>query len=242
MPVPATCWTGPGAILNSNNSVNGPGTGATSPATRGDTVVVYLTGEGQTSPAGVTGKVTTVSSTPPLTPGPLLPISVTVGGQPASWNFAGEAPGFVSGVLQLKKGVKGGAFVREGDPQIVTQSLHDLMNLGHVSLSALREARIVLTDSVLKMACVRGTKEDFDAIEHSIDLSERLETYGDFNERVIAGTDFFRLIAVAAHNEVLTVLVDSLTAIVRHVVTQVHPPTTAPFHLVDNQRREILHQ
>jgi uncharacterized protein (TIGR03437 family) len=30
--------TGPGAILNSNNSVNGPGTGATSPATRGDTV------------------------------------------------------------------------------------------------------------------------------------------------------------------------------------------------------------
>jgi uncharacterized protein (TIGR03437 family) len=93
--------TGPGAILNSNNSVNGPGTGATSPATRGDTVVVYLTGEGQTSPAGVTGKVTTVSSTPPLTPGPLLPVSVTVGGQPANWTFAGEAPGFVSGVMQL---------------------------------------------------------------------------------------------------------------------------------------------
>jgi uncharacterized protein (TIGR03437 family) len=93
--------SGPGAILNSNNSVNGPGTGATSPATRGDTVVVYMTGEGQTSPAGVTGKVTTVSSTPPLTPGPLLPVSVTVGGQPANWSFAGEAPGFVSGVMQL---------------------------------------------------------------------------------------------------------------------------------------------
>jgi uncharacterized protein (TIGR03437 family) len=93
--------TGPGAILNSNNSVNGPGTGATVPATRGDTVVVYMTGEGQTSPAGVTGKVTTVASAPPLTPGPLLPVSVTVGGQPANWNFAGEAPGFVSGVMQL---------------------------------------------------------------------------------------------------------------------------------------------
>jgi uncharacterized protein (TIGR03437 family) len=93
--------TGPGAILNSNNSVNGPGTGATSPATRGDTVVVYLTGEGQTSPAGVTGKVTTVSSTPPLTPGPLLPVSITIGGQPANYTFAGEAPGFVSGVMQL---------------------------------------------------------------------------------------------------------------------------------------------
>ena len=89
--------SGPGAILNSNNSVNSPN----NPANRGDTVVVYLTGEGQTSPAGVTGKVTTVSSTPPLTPGPLLPVAITVGGQPANYIFAGEAPGFVSGVMQL---------------------------------------------------------------------------------------------------------------------------------------------
>jgi uncharacterized protein (TIGR03437 family) len=89
--------SGPAAILNQNQSVNSPN----NPANRGDTVVVYLTGEGQTSPAGVTGKVTTVSSTPPLTPGPLLPIAVTIGGQPATYTFAGEAPGFVSGVMQL---------------------------------------------------------------------------------------------------------------------------------------------
>ena len=89
--------SGPGAILNQNNSVNSPA----NPATRGDTVVVYLTGEGQTSPAGVTGKVTTVSATPPLTPAPLLPISILIGGQPANYSFAGEAPFFVSGVMQL---------------------------------------------------------------------------------------------------------------------------------------------
>ena len=65
-------------------------------------MVVYLTGEGETSPAGVTGKVTTVASPPqPLTPAPLLPVSVTIGGQPANWSFAGEAPSFVSGVMQL---------------------------------------------------------------------------------------------------------------------------------------------
>jgi uncharacterized protein (TIGR03437 family) len=46
--------------------------------------------------------VTTVASPPaPLTPGPLLQPSVTIGGQPANWTFAGEAPGFVSGVMQL---------------------------------------------------------------------------------------------------------------------------------------------
>jgi uncharacterized protein (TIGR03437 family) len=89
--------TGPAAILNQNNSINSPG----NPANRGDTVVIYLTGEGQTAPAGVTGKVTTVAAVPPVTPGPLLLVSVLIGNQPANYSFAGEAPGFVSGVLQL---------------------------------------------------------------------------------------------------------------------------------------------
>ena len=93
-----TSGTGPGAILNSDLSLNS----ATNPATRGDIVVIYMTGEGETSPGGVTGKVTTVASPPqPLTPGPLLRPSVTIGDQPASWTFAGEAPGLVSGVMQM---------------------------------------------------------------------------------------------------------------------------------------------
>jgi uncharacterized protein (TIGR03437 family) len=42
-----------------------------------------------------------VASAPPLTPAPLLPVSVMIGGQPAQWTFAGEAPSLVSGVLQV---------------------------------------------------------------------------------------------------------------------------------------------
>ena len=60
-----------------------------------------MTGEGQTASAGMTGKVTTVSATPPLTPRPVLSVAVLIGGQPASVPFYGEAPGLVSGVMQL---------------------------------------------------------------------------------------------------------------------------------------------
>jgi uncharacterized protein (TIGR03437 family) len=106
--------TGPGAIANSNGSINSP----SNAAARGDIVVVYLTGEGETSPAGVTGKVTTVAAPPaPLTPAPLLPLSVTVGGQGAQYTFAGEAPGFVSGVLQLNVVLP--TNIAAGDQQIV---------------------------------------------------------------------------------------------------------------------------
>jgi len=141
-----------------------------------------------------------------------------------------------SGVLILKKGLKGGAFVREGDPTVVTQSIHDLLNLGHISMRDLMEARIVLTGSVLKLACERGTTKEFDAVERSIDVSEHLEIYGELEERLAAGTEFFRLIAVAAHNDALLLLVDSLGIIVRRMVLQIRPQTTASIE----SRRAIL--
>jgi uncharacterized protein (TIGR03437 family) len=82
---------GGGAILNSDNSFNGPD----HPAAKGEVVSVYMTGEGQTAPAGVNGKVT---ATPPT---PLAKVAATVDGQPATVTFAGEAPSLVSGVMQV---------------------------------------------------------------------------------------------------------------------------------------------
>jgi uncharacterized protein (TIGR03437 family) len=89
--------TGQAAALNGDYSYNGP----TFPAAPGGVVVLCVTGEGQTSPAGATGKVTTVSATGPLTPQPLASVTATIAGLPAKVLFAGEEPFVVSGVMQL---------------------------------------------------------------------------------------------------------------------------------------------
>jgi uncharacterized protein (TIGR03437 family) len=89
--------TGPGAILNQDNSYNAPN----NPALRGSYVSLYLTGEGLTQPSSTTGKVTTVSATAPLTPQPILPVAVFIASLPAPVAFYGEAPGLVAGVLQV---------------------------------------------------------------------------------------------------------------------------------------------
>jgi uncharacterized protein (TIGR03437 family) len=47
--------TGPGAIANQDYSTNSP----SNPAAQGSTVVLYLTGEGQTIPGGTDGRITT---------------------------------------------------------------------------------------------------------------------------------------------------------------------------------------
>jgi uncharacterized protein (TIGR03437 family) len=96
--------SGTGAILNQDNSLNGP----SHPAAKGSIVQMFMTGEGQTTPLGITGKITGVTLPPPqVTPAPVQPILVSTGGQ-ALYTYAGEAPGMVAGVMQLNVQIPAG--------------------------------------------------------------------------------------------------------------------------------------
>ena len=88
---------GPGAILNQDGFTgNGPG----APAAKGSVVAVYMTGEGQTSPAGATGAIAPVNVPVPWKQ-PQLGATATVGNLPALVQYYGSAPGLVSGVMQV---------------------------------------------------------------------------------------------------------------------------------------------
>ena len=87
-----TTGSGPAAALNQDYSINSP----SNPARRGSYVSIYFTGGGQTSPAGVTGSITGL-----VLKYLVQPISVTVGGQPATVTFQGAAPTYIDGLSQL---------------------------------------------------------------------------------------------------------------------------------------------
>lgn len=89
----ASSGVGPAAVLNQDNSVND----AFHPAVRGSIIQIYATGEGQTSPPGVTGAVTGNDLKTPV----LLPVKVTIGGQDALVQFAGSAGNAVAGLFQV---------------------------------------------------------------------------------------------------------------------------------------------
>ena len=87
------------AITNQDGSVNT----AANPAPPNGALVLYCTGEGQTNPAVPDG---TVNAT--IFPKPVLPVSVRIGGQDAMVLYAGAAPGFVAGVLQVNVQIPAG--------------------------------------------------------------------------------------------------------------------------------------
>jgi uncharacterized protein (TIGR03437 family) len=85
---------GNGAIGNFDGSVNSPA----NPAARGSVIVLYGSGEGQTNPAGVDGRIALS-----VYPKPVLPVKVSIGGIDASSGilYAGAAPTLVAGVFQI---------------------------------------------------------------------------------------------------------------------------------------------
>jgi uncharacterized protein (TIGR03437 family) len=75
---------------NADNSVNSP----QNPAARGSVIQVYGTGEGVTSPRGVTGDASAGRK-------PVLPVTIKTGGADATVQDAVSAPGMMPGVLQV---------------------------------------------------------------------------------------------------------------------------------------------
>ena len=81
---------GQAAVLNQNNSMNGP----SQPAAGGSVIQIFATG------IPVAGAITG-SITPAPAPGSTDPVSVAIGGTTASIQYAGPAPGEVAGVIQV---------------------------------------------------------------------------------------------------------------------------------------------
>jgi uncharacterized protein (TIGR03437 family) len=83
---------GQAAVINEDGSLNS----ADRPAPRGSIVTVFCTGEGQTSPAGVDGKIADQ-----ILPRPLFPVSVKIGGASVTPLYAAAAGAAVAGALQV---------------------------------------------------------------------------------------------------------------------------------------------
>lgn len=103
--------SGQGAVFNQDLSYNS----ASNPAAVGSTIVLYGTGEGVTDPPGVDGKLNGLNP-----PAPAAPVSVTIGGLPATVTYKGGVYGVTPGLLQINAMVPLGATSGPAVPVVVT--------------------------------------------------------------------------------------------------------------------------
>ena len=117
--------SGQGAILNSDYSVNSPAR----PAARGSSIAIYATGTGPLTLDVDDGTVIPLDN-PPLS---ATPVSVTIGGQPATVKYQGAAPGLVAGVMQINVQLPAG--IAPGAAVPVTMTVGSTVALNTVTVA-----------------------------------------------------------------------------------------------------------
>jgi GntR family transcriptional repressor for pyruvate dehydrogenase complex len=128
----------------------------------------------------------------------------------------------LAGIVEMQTGVRGGFFISQGHVQGLTQAVRDMVSLSKVSAAEITEARLQLTRIAIELACERGTEEDLDAIEAEIDAFEKLAKQGAMPTRATpVVTEFYRVLAMATHNRVIVMLVESLSELVRGMLAAI---------------------
>jgi DNA-binding FadR family transcriptional regulator len=142
----------------------------------------------------------------------------------------------VSGIVELRKGKKGGAFLLEESAPLA-QSLEDMIDLGRVSMRDFTEARILITEVVVRLACERGKKKDFDAIERDIERLEAALARGEGRSDTTYITNFYDLLAAATGNQMLRYLTHGIASLLAKLIDVKQPP---PMTDLGARRRAIL--
>lgn len=142
-----------------------------------------------------------------------------------------------SGLLTMKKGAAGGAFIRDGGGDAVLTGISDLYSLGAIRPEHLTEVRILLGVEVVKFACQRCTPDEIDALEENVKLAEEAAKDQDFSRRTALNLEFHRMLARMTRNPLLVTLSDAVIALNQQFVLDMEP---IPNRVTMPLRRHLL--
>src|SRR6266852_6170017 len=144
----------------------------------------------------------------------------------------------MAGLLRLQKGVKGGAFIQEGDMGRMNDVVRDMLSLGAISVRELSEGRIQILDLIVRLACERAQAGDYQALEANIERADFATREGRWLDRVECSREFYKLLAAATGNKVMAMIMESVTEIhMRFVYAKVASSGVSMPQLVEKRRQ-----
>jgi GntR family transcriptional regulator, transcriptional repressor for pyruvate dehydrogenase complex len=113
------------------------------------------------------------------------------------------------GVLSIRRGADGGAFIAVVDHAPVLRSLALVLGLAKTSHKELTQARLLIEPPIARLAALRARKEDIARLERELKKEEQEASVrtGPFRP---TGSEFHRLVAACARNLPLVLLMNAL--------------------------------
>jgi GntR family transcriptional regulator, transcriptional repressor for pyruvate dehydrogenase complex len=109
-----------------------------------------------------------------------------------------------NGLIEVKVGARGGAFVTAPAPKLVGEGLADMLLLADVDPAQVTEARMIFELGILDLACERATDEDVAALHEICDRADA----APYDPSLSA--EFHTQLARCTHNEAIALLAESL--------------------------------
>ncbi len=126
-----------------------------------------------------------------------------------------------AGLVRLQKGATGGAFITEGNGQVITTGLLDMYHLGAIQPAKLTEARIWLESIIVREACLRATPADLEKLRANVREAEAAIAAGDFHRRAEIHLEFHRILARMTGNPIMETVMDGVLTVLRHYVLSI---------------------
>ncbi len=125
----------------------------------------------------------------------------------------------MAGLIEIKRGPKGGAFVLPMKHDAVSQVMRDALKMGNGSVEDIMEVRLDVEPIVAGLAALRATGEDVAMLTEA--LQRMPQAPGD--EYVAWNVNFHRLLARSSHNPVYDILVNILMDFTERLILKIKP-------------------
>lgn len=144
-----------------------------------------------------------------------------------------------AGIVEMRKGATGGAFLLPGSSNVIVTGLRDLYHLGAITPEQLTEARIWLSDIVVRVACERVTADDLAALEANIAAAAQAGVEGKFDERERLNREFHLILARATRNPIMAITMESVMGVLALFIARIGPSDNS--FILPSRKRFMKH-
>ena len=142
------------------------------------------------------------------------------------------------GILEIRRGIEGGAFIRDPNTKFVNNFLQDMFSMGKIKISNLTEARMAVEPFSVKLAAERITEDALQKIRQNIQEAKDCLDKKNKNDARLLDLEFHRLIAQASQNPVIFFMIDSIMDIMENNISSI-PLSIKPVERTNQYHEEI---
>lgn len=142
------------------------------------------------------------------------------------------------GLMDIRVGANGGAFVQAPPTEVVEKTFAHMVMLSDLDPDEVAEARLAVELNVVTLAAKRATAEDFEALTQAIERGREALANGSYQTSY--SREFHVLLAHAAHNRALEILVRSFRGTFSMAAVRAREPSDiAHLKSVDEHERIV---